>query len=435
MTPIELDKITTICEKWGLKELNFQKGIFIAEDRSGITVDLTGDKPVVGVYLLGKLQTEGHGNLKVAGMQTEIDSIMKGKTSRSQSTERVEELHGNANDTRANDDTKLGTPDTSIKEVKHDNRQSTERQDDKNNLSTAQVDQTKPEEKTEAKGGHESPLPKGKMHKAKCADCKIDFEITLDEARQKFDKYGGVYCQKCTDEIEKGLARKEPVKEKEKAPQPKVKMCSLCGTELSGARALECFQRDPQKPEMICENCEEKTKGDKRIMDETNNLPVPKKKQELVIGTCEAVAVQYGIPVELANLFFMKMNEGLYIKNPGLLYLAGKKGYSRIEVSTTYDEKVQEWSAECMIYPKLTKDILEGISKLDKDIQGIALDFATKPTNGTGRASKASVKMTTMHPFLKEMAQTRAQNRALRAFTGYGGTSAEELPEAQIERD
>ncbi len=157
-----------------------------------------------------------------------------------------------------------------------------------------------------------------------------------------------------------------------------------------------------------------------------------KKKQELVIGTCEAVAIQYGIPAELANLFFMKMNEGLYIKNPGLLYLAGKKGYSRIEVITSYDEKAQEWSAECKIYPKLTKDILEGIAKLDKDLQKIAFEFFAQPTNGTGRASKASVKMTTMHPFLKEMAQTRAQNRALRAFTGYGSTSSEELPEGEI---
>ncbi len=160
-----------------------------------------------------------------------------------------------------------------------------------------------------------------------------------------------------------------------------------------------------------------------------------KKKQEFVVGTCEAVAIQYGIPAELTKLFFMTMDGGLYIKNPGLLYLAGKKGYSRIEVTTTYDEKNQEWSAECKIYPKLTKDILEGISHLDKEIQKIAFDFATQPTNGTGRASKASVRMSTMHAFLKEMAQTRAQNRCLRAFTSYGGTSAEELPEAQLERD
>lgn len=82
---------------------------------------------------------------------------------------------------------------------------------------------------------------------------------------------------------------------------------------------------------------------------------------------------------------------------------------------------------------KVTKEILEGISKLDKDMQKQAFDFLTNPTNGTGRASKNNVKMSTMQAFLREMAQTRAQNRALRAFTGYGGTSAEELPEGQIE--
>jgi hypothetical protein len=230
----------------------------------------------------------------------------------------------------------------------------------------------------------------------------------------------------------------------------KIKVCTSCGLEISGARALECFQKDPQKPIMICETCEEKQNGgnmsvereqsdgikDVELVDSSKNLPATqKKKKELVIGTCEAVAVQYGIPAELANLFFMTMDNGLYIKNPGLLYLASKKGYSRIEVTTKFDEPKQEWEAECKIYPKLTKDVLEGIAKLDKDIQKTAFDFAIQPTNGTGRASKANVRMSTMHSFLKEMSQTRAQNRALRAFTGYGGGSAEELPEAQIERD
>ena len=199
----------------------------------------------------------------------------------------------------------------------------------------------------------------------------------------------------------------------------------------------------PKEPEVVKES-----KGDVKKMNEdtkndliqesmnprkTENLPVRREKKELIVGTCEAVAVQYGIPTELANLFFMKMNEGLYIKNPGLLYLAGKKGYSRIEITDKYDENAQEWSAECKIYPKLTKEILEGISKLDKEMQKQAFDFLTNPTNGTGRASKSSVKMSTMQVFLREMAQTRAQNRALRAFTGYGGTSAEELPEGQVE--
>jgi hypothetical protein len=163
-------------------------------------------------------------------------------------------------------------------------------------------------------------------------------------------------------------------------------------------------------------------------------LPAKHNKKELVVGSCEALAAQYGIPLELANMFFMRFDSQLYIKNPGLLYLAQKKGYSRIEITDSYDEKAQEWKAECKIYPKLTKEILGGIGSLDKSLQKEAFDFATAPTNGKGRASKDNVKMATMHNYLEEMAQTRACNRALRAYTGYGGTSAEELPEGQIEQ-
>lgn len=195
--------------------------------------------------------------------------------------------------------------------------------------------------------------------------------------------------------------------------------------EKNGAGKVKKEQPAPQK---------EESKPQPKEPEVVNeNLPAKRDKKELIVGTCEAVAVQYGIPKELANLFFMKMNEGLYIKNPGLLYLAGKKGYSRIEITDKYDEKAGEWSAECKIYPKMSKELLEGISKLDKEMQKNAFDFLTNPTNGTGRASKNSVKMSTMQPFLREMAQTRAQNRALRAFTGYGGTSVEELPEGHIE--
>lgn len=163
------------------------------------------------------------------------------------------------------------------------------------------------------------------------------------------------------------------------------------------------------------------------------NLPENPKKKGLVVSQVTEIAKTYGIAPELANLFFMKFDDGLYIKNPGLLHLASKKGYSRIDITSSYNETTQEWESECKIYPKLTKHILDGIGQLDKSLQKQALDFVTSPTNGTGRASKDNVKMSTMHKFLKEMAQTRACNRALRNFTGYGGTSYEELPEGQTE--
>jgi len=152
-------------------------------------------------------------------------------------------------------------------------------------------------------------------------------------------------------------------------------------------------------------------------------------KNVLVIGSFSAIAQSYGIPVELANLFFMKFDNQLYIKNPGLLYLASKKGYGHMTVTDKFNEETKEWEAEYKIYPVLTKEIIEAISKLTPSIQEKALITATEPTNGIGRAGSTTIKMKTMLVFARELAQTRAQNRAMRAYTGYGGTSAEELQE------
>ena len=122
----------------------------------------------------------------------------------------------------------------------------------------------------------------------------------------------------------------------------------------------------------------------------------------------------------------MKFEETLYVKNAGLLYLANKKGYGHIEVTDKYNIDTKEWEAECKIYPLLTKELIDSVAKLDKDNQLKALEILTQPTNGKGRAGDKNIKMSTMKIFAQELAQTRAQNRALRAYTGYGGTSAEE---------
>jgi len=153
----------------------------------------------------------------------------------------------------------------------------------------------------------------------------------------------------------------------------------------------------------------------------------PKINNELVIGTVTALAGSYGISPEMANLFFVKFDGALYIKNPGLLFLAAKKGYGHITVTDKYNEKTAEWEAECKIYPCLTKEIIEAISKLAPTMQEAALISATMPTNGLGRAGNTNIRMKTMLVFARELAQTRAQNRALRPYTGYGGCSYEEL--------
>lgn len=55
------------------------------------------------------------------------------------------------------------------------------------------------------------------------------------------------------------------------------------------------------------------------------------------------------------------------------------------------------------------------------------------PTTAHATASKSNVLNSRMHARLMEFAETRATARALRLYTGYGGTSYEELPDAEIE--
>ncbi len=163
----------------------------------------------------------------------------------------------------------------------------------------------------------------------------------------------------------------------------------------------------------------------------------PDQKKELVIekGEFTSIAREFDIPADLANMFFMKFEDQLYIKVAGLQYIAGKKGYRRIEISDSYDEGTQTWIAEARVFPKITKELIDSVAKLSPEVQKMIIDEISKPTIGIGTANKDNVRNTKMHPFLREMAQTRALGRALRAYTGYGSTTYEELPNASLSPD
>ena len=157
----------------------------------------------------------------------------------------------------------------------------------------------------------------------------------------------------------------------------------------------------------------------------------PKKDFSIAPGSELALARTAGIPEEMANLFFMKLNGNAYIKVAGLQYMAGKIGYRRIEIVD--EEKNGTWRAEAKVYPKIDVKTLEALAKLAPETQKEAYADLAKPTNGFGTANKENVQNAKMHPFLREMAQTRALGRALRSYTGYGSTTYEELPDAAIE--
>lgn len=215
MTPIEKDKLEALCNKYGLSELGISKGIYMADDNSGITINLRGDVPLVGITIAGTLHTEGHGNRKVHDIQAEINNIMKSKKSRSPVSEQVQ----SAVVTPQTKDAifpKLGTGDTP------------------------------------AKG----------TTTGTCSACSCKISGTLDEFTKIQDKFGTIYCLLC---IENADGKPQPVKPSEPKQDVKpgipstpvkpvvIRACKTCGIELSGARALECYQKD--KP-FTCEECE-----------------------------------------------------------------------------------------------------------------------------------------------------------------------------------
>ena len=165
---------------------------------------------------------------------------------------------------------------------------------------------------------------------------------------------------------------------------------------------------------------------------EKKELAKQKESFQVQNGSEMELAKSVGLPSELADMFFMKLGGKPYIKVAGLQFMAGKIGYQRIEVSSTYDAETETWNAEAKIYPKIGNHTLASIAKLKPELQDRAFDELSKPTNGLGSANTSNVQNASMHKFLREMAQTRAMGRALRAFTGYGSAVYEELPEAEI---
>ncbi len=177
----------------------------------------------------------------------------------------------------------------------------------------------------------------------------------------------------------------------------------------------------------------------------TSNIPqqsvitpvpeIPKQPFSVSKGAVSSIAKQYGIPDDLANMYFMLIDQQLYIKHPGLLYIASKIGYQRIEVESHYNRETETWEATAKIYPKIPSKILNTLNSIPEPQRDVVLKYYLSPTVANGTANKENVKNTRMHAFLKEMAETRAINRALRLYTGYGGTSFEELPDSEIEND
>jgi hypothetical protein len=161
----------------------------------------------------------------------------------------------------------------------------------------------------------------------------------------------------------------------------------------------------------------------------------PEKPKQFITGkgAVTSIARMYNIPDELANLYFMTIDGQLYIKHPGLVYMASKIGYQAIQVESSYDGGTKTWTAKAMVFPKISIEQIKELANIPEEFRKQAWEYLTKPVIAYATANEWNVKNSKMHVFLKEMAETRAINRALRLFTGYGGTSYEELPDSDIE--
>lgn len=177
----------------------------------------------------------------------------------------------------------------------------------------------------------------------------------------------------------------------------------------------------------VHENVPVRTTYTQRSVSQNNNKEMSVEKAS---SRPQLLAKMNNIPPELADMFFMLLGESLYIKQPGLLYMASKKGYARINVVSADDGK-GGYTAEAKIYPLIPIDVIKSLGNLTPEMQNRIIDDYYGPTIGHGKANKENVKMAQMYPYFKELAETRAVNRALRLYTGYGGTSYEEMPEAE----
>lgn len=138
-----------------------------------------------------------------------------------------------------------------------------------------------------------------------------------------------------------------------------------------------------------------------------------------------------GVPKELV----VSLNGKLFVTQAGLLLKCERKGgyrsmHAEIVGEVKEGDKVIGYEAVGYIYPNLSAadlKMLELLPQYPEKLQARLMDEIGRPYTATATATKANVKMSAMHHYLKELACTRALNRALRLYTSCGFTSTEEM--------
>lgn len=165
---------------------------------------------------------------------------------------------------------------------------------------------------------------------------------------------------------------------------------------------------------------------------------------KLSVEEVKELAPYFGVPQILVNHFVVKFVgkdkegnkvENLYFKLPYYLSKVDPKHGGRGIQSMEFEEtkKGDEWEVEVKIYPQVTSRMFENLIKIqDKDERMKYWDYLTRPIPEKATASPRNVRMSTMQPYLREIAIKRAVVRALRWMVGSGETAYEELPEVEL---
>jgi hypothetical protein len=141
-----------------------------------------------------------------------------------------------------------------------------------------------------------------------------------------------------------------------------------------------------------------------------------------------------GMPKELV----VNLNGRMFVTQAGLLIKAEKKGgyksmHAEISQEIREDNKLIGYEARGYIFPVLSPqdmELLKMVKEFPEDLRKDLMAQVGRPYTAIATATTKNVKMTAMHSYLRELACTRALNRALRLYTACGFTSAEELDDA-----
>ena len=130
--------------------------------------------------------------------------------------------------------------------------------------------------------------------------------------------------------------------------------------------------------------------------------------------------------------FVLTINGKPYVTKEGLLQQARRIGFDAIEATVTEPQQGR-FEAEAKVWRSFRKEdyaLLERMVGIGKEEFWKVYQDLRRPTVAHGSANPDNVKMGAMKAYLRELAETRAINRALRLFTGCGLVSVDELEEA-----